>query len=244
MLLSSPRRVLVAITTSVLLASLTLAGCASEAERPAVTHSSSPSAEPEETPTPVPTVAGRPAPDISAYDAMSLADFGTLSSDEQMVYGVGKLAPALANFAAVYYGVSKDALDVLPEGSVDNTAQEIATQVAYNVRFSLSLDPGDGREKFILAILRNDTQSGFYPLIEGLSAKADTVALPAGFIASVNAVSVGSNASMGDLQQDTNHDKFRQITVTGEDGVTGSFNAYFVSIPLPDGTTFATWIRE
>lgn len=243
---SIPWRVGTTTAAVLVISTLALTGCGAGEDKPANPIASSTSAASTPTPAPSPTQSlaslGQ-APDISKYEAMTLEEFTALASDEQMIYGAGKLVPGLVAFADTYHSISKNPLDVLPKGSVDNTAQEIATQVAYSLRYALSLQPEE-REKFILAILRNDSQSTFYPIIEGLSTQGNDVALPAGAIANLDIIYPGNNASMGDLQEDTNHDKFRQIAVTGEDGSAGSYNAYFVEIPLPDGTSFKTWIRE
>lgn len=201
---------------------------------------SEPIEQPIETPTPVETTAPETqvGPDISKYEAMSIEEFSALTSDEQMIYAAGKLVPGIDQFAIDYQSVSEKQSDILPQGSIDNTAQEIDTLVAYNLRFTLSLSDAD-REKYIIAILRNNNQSGMYPIIEGLSDNFSGVQMPAKILGYDDLIVTGSATGMSELKQDTFNDQFHEITTTD-----GPYNAYYVEIPLPDGTTYNTWIRE
>lgn len=213
---------------------------------PTHTPEASSSATPSATPTPEATTTPetQPVPDISKYEAMSVEEFSALSSDEQMIFAAGKLIPNIKQFAVDYKSMTKNPNDVLPAvSSIDNTAQEINTQVAYNLRFAFTLE-GTDREKFIIAVLRNNNQSGIYPIMEGFSANLPTNVIPK-LLGYGDNISVGNATGMGDLKHDTNNDKFREgIAVTAKDGTSATYDAYFVEVPLPDGTTYKTWIRE
>jgi hypothetical protein len=226
---------------------------ATSGEKPAEATSTSAPADPTEsaapsvTPTPEATPTTAPetqvGPDISKYEAMSVAEFSALSNDEQMIFATGKLVPNIKQFAADYESFTNNPNDVLPQGSIDNTAQEIDTQVTYNLRFAFMLT-GDDREKFIIAVLRNNNQSGIYPIIESMS-KTLFNSNDGKDMGYFDKISVGTaSPDMGPLQEDTNHDKFRQISVTDKDGTTGSVNAYYIEVPLPNGSVYKTWIRE
>jgi hypothetical protein len=190
------------------------------------------------TPTPEATTSPEVAvPDISKYESMSVAEFSALSNDEQMIFAAAKLAPGIQQFASDYHSRTNNPTDILPVGSIDNTAQEIDSEVTYNLRYAFTLD-GDDREKFIIAVLHNDNQSGIYPIIEDLSQKEVTTftGKEMGYLKTIN---VGTATGMSDIGEDTNHDKFRTITDT-----IGTYKAYYFEIPMGDNTTYKTWIRE
>lgn len=169
---------------------------------------------------------------------MSVAEFSALPNDEQMIFAAAKLAPGIQQFASDYHSRTNDPTDILHVGSADNTAQEIATQSVYNLRFAFTLD-GDDREKFIIAVLHNDTQSGFYPIEENLSTKTFTT-LTGREMGYLNNLVAGRATSMSAIGEDTNHTKFTIVTET--DGK--SFKAYYYEIPMGNNTTYKTWILE
>ena len=249
MSLFRPRQLGVAVTIVLVVSTLALAGCSTTKDAknsPGTAQASASGTAPSATPTPEATTTPekQAVPDISKYEAMSVEKFSALSSDEQMVFAAGKLIPSIKQFAIDYRGMTKNPNDVLPAvASIDNTAQEINTQVAYNLRFAFVLD-GRDREKFIIAVLRNNNQSGIYPILEDVSTNVPNASI-AKQLGYFDNISVGNATGMGALKHDTNNDQFREgVAVTAKDGTSATYDAYFVEVPLPDGTTYKTWIRE
>ena len=171
---------------------------------------------------------------------MTLDEFNV--QPDQREYA-GWLGRPLQEFASEYAQFSNDPLDVMPQASKDNTAQEVVQLATLNTRYAFSLS-GDDREKWAIALYHGGENSRFYKGLEAvLSTTPDN--LTASSMGYKKDYPVENNVIKNASPVTTGFDGEPTMPVTFVDNTTGIQNTitfFLVTIPTSTGS-FQTWME-